>query len=232
MDRRVEPNNTPLAEAAVEPLPAARSALIVVDMTNDYLEPGGTFHCPSAPGVVEPLNRLLGGFRDAGGLIIFCRHILRADGADSGVADRIAARRWPEFLDGQGRPTVCTRDQDGSQLYAGLDRRDNDIVIEKNRYSAFGGSPLESILRAHDVSTLVVTGVATEGCCDATAKDAIARDLRTIFVSDCTAAFDYPDVGWGAWPAEAVQSFMCTLMAAAFGEVLTADAVTAALDPV
>lgn len=200
-------------------------------MTNDYLQEQGAFHCPGAERMVESLNRLIRAFRAARGLIVFCRHVLRGDGADVGVADRIAARRWPGFLDAEGRPTVCLPDAHGSQIFSGLDRLETDIVIEKNRYSAFGGSTLDSILRTHDVRNVVVTGVATEGCCDATAKDAIARDLRTILVSDCTAAFDYPDQGWGAWSAAEVQSFMCTLMAAAFGEVLTAAELIELIDP-
>jgi len=62
-----------------------------------------------------------------------------------------------------------------------------DIIINKNRYSAFWKTGLNEFLHSKDVEDLVITGVLTNCCCETTARDAFMRDYRVFFVSDATA---------------------------------------------
>ncbi len=65
-----------------------------------------------------------------------------------------------------------------------------DLTVTKTRYSAFidGSSDLEARLRERAVDTVLIVGVATNVCCESTARDAMMRDFRTVMVSDANAA--------------------------------------------
>lgn len=66
----------------------------------------------------------------------------------------------------------------------------NDIVVTKHRISAFTGTDLEMILRAHDTSTLVMFGIATSGVVLSTLLDACDADYQPVVVTDCCADRD------------------------------------------
>ena len=61
-------------------------------------------------------------------------------------------------------------------------------MVKKFRYSGFYGTPLENLLRALGRDTIAITGVATNVCCDSTARGAM-RDFKVVFLSDCSASF-------------------------------------------
>ena len=62
-----------------------------------------------------------------------------------------------------------------------------DIILAKHRYSAFIGTPLDGILRANEVKTLILTGVATNVCVESTARDGFMMDYHIVLPSDLTA---------------------------------------------
>jgi ureidoacrylate peracid hydrolase len=62
-------------------------------------------------------------------------------------------------------------------------------VVKKFRYSGFYGTQLENLLRALGRDTVAITGVATNVCCDSTARDGAMRDFKVVFLSDCSASF-------------------------------------------
>ena len=72
------------------------------------------------------------------------------------------------------------------ELWPGLDVRDDDARVVKRRYSAFiqGSSDIENVLRDREIETIVVTGVATNVCCESTARDAMMLNYRSVMVSD------------------------------------------------
>ena len=78
----------------------------------------------------------------------------------------------------------------GVAIFPEIAPRDDEIVITKHRFSAFYGTDLEIILRGLGVTTVVITGVTTENCCHATARDAFFRDFQVAFLSDATATVD------------------------------------------
>ena len=67
---------------------------------------------------------------------------------------------------------------------------DEDIIIEKDRYSAFVYTNLDLILRTNHVKTLIFSGVATNVCVESTIRDAFQLNYNTVLLSDCTATFN------------------------------------------
>ena len=85
------------------------------------------------------------------------------------------------------------RDAFGFRLWPDLDVRENDQRITKRRYSAFiqGSSDIENVLKDNGIETIIVTGVATNVCCESTARDGMMLNYRTLMVSDgCATSTD------------------------------------------
>jgi nicotinamidase-related amidase len=81
-------------------------------------------------------------------------------------------------------------ESDGSNIHAGVVPKDGDIVVMKHRVSAFTGTDLEMILRANEIETLVLFGIATSGVVLSTLADAADRDYRLTVIRDCCADTD------------------------------------------
>src|SRR5688572_33079591 len=84
-----------------------------------------------------------------------------------------ADNQWSNF---EGTP--------GAEIYEPLKPMQDDIVVKKFRYSGFYGTQLENLLRALGRDTIAITGVATNVCCDSTARDGAMRDFKVVFLSD------------------------------------------------
>ena len=78
----------------------------------------------------------------------------------------------------------------GQEIWPVLDVDGSDIRLLKNRYSALisGSSSLERVLRSHQIDTLLIAGTKTNVCCEATGRDAVMLDFKTVILSDCCAA--------------------------------------------
>jgi len=199
-------------------LAPARTALVVVDMQNGFLMPGVAHAlCDTAREIVPNINRLAGALRAAGGLVVWVLNTYTAE----------TLQNWShmhECLTAPGRQELRTRAMSrgtlGHQLWAGLDTDAADARIEKYRYSAFiqGSSGLEILLRSRGIDTVVITGCATNVCCESTARDAMMLNFKTIMVSDANAAATDAD------HARALISFYLT-----FGDVQSTDEVVAGL---
>ena len=73
------------------------------------------------------------------------------------------------------------------------------------------------------MTTVVIAGVTTENCCHATARDALFRDFRVVFLADATATFDYPDRGYGSMSADEVHRATLVILAASTAEVIATE---------
>ena len=102
----------------------------------------------------------------------------------------------------------------GVDIYPELAPAPGEHVIKKHRYSGFFGTDLDIILREWGVDTVIVSGTTTENCCHATARDAMFRNYRVVFLSDATATFDYPDRGFGPMPNADVHHATLVILAA------------------
>lgn len=168
-------------------LDPARTALVVVDMQNAFMLPG-VAHAPCLPaqGIVGNINRLAAAVRATGGTVVW----IKTTYTDASLQD------WSTLYDmlgvesGERRAKALTADSEGHALWPTLDVRAEDLMVEKNRYSAFiqGSSDLEKVLRDRGLDTLLITGTVTNVCCESTARDAMMLNFKTVMVSDGNAA--------------------------------------------
>jgi ureidoacrylate peracid hydrolase len=189
------------------PVIAPRTALINVDLQNCFVE-GYPVSAPEGPRVLGRLNQLAETCRAAGILVIHTAHVLRADGSNAGVLGELI----PEI-----RAGMINRGSQASALHKSLVVDSRDIVLEKPRFGAFQGTDLELILRSHDINSVIIGGIATNVCCETTAREAATRDFRVFFLSDGTATFDL-----GGVSAQQLQAATCASLAL-FGQVLTVE---------
>lgn len=199
----------------------ARTAVIVIDMQGTFCDEGSPAEVPLSRAIVDPINRLNAFVRDAGGRVIWVNHANQSTGGggsdwsqffDNFVADDLRARTIESLSPGGA----------GQQIWAGLDVRNDDIRLLKNRYSALipGSSTLERVLRSLNISTLLITGTKTNICCESTARDAMMMDFDVVMVSDATAALS--DDEHRATLETIIQQF---------GDVLSVDEIAERLTP-
>src|SRR5438132_3479684 len=190
-----------------------KTAMIVVDMQNDFVAPGAAMETPAARAVVPRLTEALKICRDAGIKIIYTAHVHRRDGSDMGLFDDMHAPIAKRAALVDGTP--------GVEIYPELAPASGEHVIKKHRYSGFFGTDLDIILREWGIDTVIISGTTTENCCQATARDAMFRNYRVVFLSDATATYDYPDRGFGAMPAADVHHAMLVILAASTAHVMS-----------
>ena len=192
------------------------TALINVDMQRCFVE-GTPLASPEGPALVTRINRLSGACRDAGAMVVHTRGWMRPDGSNLGVMGELV----PPFISG-----LYTEGADSAQLHDALDVAASDIVVNKPRYGAFYATDLELILRSRGIDTVIITGIATNICCETTAREAAQRDFRVLFLSDGTATKEMNGVA-----AADLQRATCASLGMVFAKIATIDDVIAALQP-
>src|SRR6516165_210766 len=190
------------------PVVPERTALINVDMQDCFVH-GSPFSAPDGLAVLDRINRVAAACRAAGIVVIHTKHVLRPDGSNIGVLGEIA----PVVKEG-----IIKKGSKSALLHKGLIVDPQDILLEKPRFGAFHGTDLELILRSRGIDTIIVTGIATNVCCETTAREATVRDFRVFFLSDGTAT---AEMG-GASSAELQKATLATL-GSWFAQVLTVD---------
>lgn len=173
-------STTPYALASWRLTPG-RTALIVIDMQNDFLSPDGWYakagvdiaHMRAA---IEPTQALVAAARAQSVPVIWTQHGFR-DGTDAGV---FAGLR-PFLKDGGLRKGTW-----GYEIAAEMDVRPEDWIIEKSRLSGFFATNLDIVLRGLDADATLICGVLTNQCVKATAVDANFRDYKPIVVAEAT----------------------------------------------
>jgi biuret amidohydrolase len=201
------------------PIIPEKTAMIVVDMQNDFVQEGAPIEIPRARAMVPRLNRLLNVCRAHQIPVIYIHHVIRGGDIDAGrLADHHEAIRNNQAIIA-GTPNV--------EIYDELKPQPGDLVVAKPRYSAFYGTDLEAILRSKGIDTLIISGTVTNVCCESTTRDAFSRDYKVIFLSDGNAAGDLPDMGFGPVSAEEIQKVVLTVLAMCFAQVSSIDQVMA-----
>lgn len=193
----------------------ARTAVLVIDMQNDFVAEGAALRSAQAAAMVPRLAALLRQCRERGMRVVYTAHVHRSDGCDMGRF----ADLYPPIASGAslvyGTP--------GVEIFPSLTPEAGEHVIKKHRYSAFFATDMDLILRGWGVSNVVIVGTTTENCCHASARDAMFLGYKVAFISDCTGTFDYPDVGYGAMSAEEVHSATLRILAFSTAHVMTAE---------
>ncbi len=198
----------------VERIDPGKTALIVVDMQNDFVAPGAPLEQPAGRAMLPHLQRALACCREQGIPVIYTAHVHRPGGYDQGLlAHAPAIGRGDALVDGSP----------GVAIFPEVAPRDGEIVISKHRFSAFHGTDLEIVLRGLGVNTVVITGVTTENCCHATARDAFFRDFQVVFLADATATSGYPDLGYGRMSADEVHRATLVILARDTADVIPTE---------
>ncbi len=155
-----------------------REALLVIDMVNDFVQPGAPLEVPDTRKVL-PIIRAEIDRAHAEGLPVI--YLCDAHAPDD--------REFSKF----GWPAHAVKGTKGAEIVEALRPSPGDIVIPKTTYSGFFGTTLDDTLRRLRVDTLRLTGDVTHICVLFTASDAVLRDYRVIVVEDGVAGLDGKD---------------------------------------
>jgi nicotinamidase-related amidase len=152
-----------------------RTALLVIDMQNDFLLPGSPVHTPGGLELVPLIGALATQARGLGFPVVFTQEMHRADHSDFGIELNF-------------EPPHCLEGTPGADLVAGLEPQPGDVRITgKRRYDAFLGTDLDLALRLRGIENLLVTGVCTDICVISTVHHARNLDYRCFVLSDAVA---------------------------------------------
>ncbi|MEE8516980.1 MAG: isochorismatase family cysteine hydrolase [Alphaproteobacteria bacterium] len=194
---------------AYESLVPSKSALVVVDMQDYFVEDGMPSYIPGGQAIVANINRLAQTVRATNGLVVWIQTEAPADPEDwANRKETTSLEHWTR------RQELLGKDGGGFAIYPACDVQPEDQIAIKIRYSAFIPYPseLDTLLKVRAIDTLLITGVATSTCCESTARDASMWGYRTIMVSDGNA--DSTD----ALHRHTLGKFLIT-----FGDVQTSD---------
>jgi ureidoacrylate peracid hydrolase len=170
-----------------------RSALIIVDMQNDFVHPDGALgqrarenpereiDMPFLMGTIPYVQRLADAFRTSSRLVIYLAHVLRPDYSDAQFP------YWRLGLVPGGNRTHCVRDTWGAQIVDDLKPQEGEHLIVKKGFGGFSNTPLDTILRNMGVTTCVVGGVTTCVCVSTTVRGGVEYNNRMILVKDAVA---------------------------------------------
>lgn len=192
-----------------------RTALINVDMQRCFVE-ASPLASPDGLIVLSRINALAAACRKAGVLVVHTRGWMRADGSNLGVMGELV----PPFI-----VALYTEGSDTAQLHEGLNVAPEDIIVDKPRYGAFHATDLELILRSRGIDTVIISGIATNICCETTAREAAQRDFRVIFLSDGTATKEM-----GGVSAADLQSATCASLGMVFAKIAKTEEVIRAAE--
>ena len=200
-----------------ERLDPARTAHVVVDLQNGFMAPGQPAEIPVAREIVPNVNRISAAVRAAGGLVVYIQNTIDAAAKESWS-------NWFDHLTGERRrdamEAAFAEGSYGHELWPALEVLPGDVCVKKARFSAFipGTSELHSVLQKRHIDTVIVTGTATNVCCESTARDAMMMNYKVIFVSDGTATFTDDE-----------QNATLGSMMAIFADVMSTDEVVGCL---
>jgi nicotinamidase-related amidase len=178
LEERVDPRHT---------------ALVVVDMQNDYCSPGGASDkngrdISAIPAIARPMHVLIERAHELNVPVVFTKYSVGPGNA--GLSGPEILRRGLNFAGVQ----ATIKGTWGHEIIGDLPfDAERDLVVEKRRLSSFVGTDLDLYLRANGIKTIVVVGVVTQGCVECTARDAASYDYYVAVAADCVASTTQPD---------------------------------------
>ena len=187
-------------------------ALLVIDVQNDFCADDGWYSknndLTMIHTMVPGLNRLVQTARERGVLTVLIKTIYNEHVISNVMKEKLIKRG----LD----LAYCLEDTWGADFYI-IEPKEGDVILIKERHSAFFRTELDTLLRHHGIKTVILTGVATNVCVDCTAREAFAMDYYVVMPSDCTATF-----------SAQLQELTLQNIERVFGTVCTSDEIMAA----
>jgi biuret amidohydrolase len=172
----------------------AHTALVIIDMQRDFVEPGGFGESLGndvslLQAIVPACQRVLQAWRAAGGLVVHTRESHRPDLSDCPPAKR--DRGNPSLRIGDPGPMgrILVAGEPGNQIIPELAPQPGEIVIDKPGKGAFYATPLGGLLREAMVTHLVFMGVTTEVCVQTSMREANDRGYDCLLLEDCTESY-------------------------------------------
>lgn len=203
-----------------------RSALLIIDMQRDFLEPGGFGEMlgndvAQLRRTIEPNRRLLAAWRAAGLPVLHTREGHRPDLADLPPAKKVRGRGATTIGDVGPMGRILVRGEAGHDIIPELRPLPTEPVIDKPGKGAFFATDLHAILQNLGIAQLVVTGVTTEVCVNTTVREANDRGYDCLVPEDCVGSY-FPEF-------QAAGLKMIKAQGGIFGWVTHSDKIHAAL---
>ncbi len=174
--------------------PAAHTALVVIDMQRDFIEPGG-FGASLGNDVsrlepaIAPIAALLAAWRARGWPVVHTREAHKPDLSDCPPAKRL--RGNPRLRIGDPGPMGRVRiaGEPGVEIVEALAPAPGEIVVDKPGKGMFWATGLHETLQARGIGHLVFTGVTTEVCVQTSMREANDRGYACLLVEDATESY-------------------------------------------
>jgi nicotinamidase-related amidase len=172
----------------------ASTALVIIDMQRDFIEPGGFGeslgnNVALLEAIVPASTAVLAAWRRAGGLVVHTREAHRADLSDCPPAKR--NRGNPRLRIGDAGPMgrILVAGEPGNQIIPALAPVPGEIVIDKPGKGAFYATSLQAQLQQAGVTHLIFMGVTTEVCVQTSMREANDRGYDCLLLEDCTESY-------------------------------------------
>jgi len=181
----------PVTKRTAFDLESGRTALLVVDMQNDFVRVGAPLEVPDARATIPATQRLIAFARDQGMPVIYTRFLAGPE--------YTLLWEWSPVV---GPETKCCwkghyryyedigREVDGSDVIDELYPQPGDGIVEKYGYNAFFGTNMLDMLRAHHRDMIIVAGTVTQICVEDTVRGAFHYGIRAVVASDAVSSFD------------------------------------------
>lgn len=157
----------PLSPVTPLELPAAHTALVVIDMQNDFVDPQGALFVPTAPATLPAMAQLLQTARRSGVKVVYTQDWHTPHDPEFAI--------WPPH---------AVQDTWGAQIVPQLQPEPGDTLIKKLRYDGFYGTSLDHLLRLWGIQYLVIMGTVANICVLSTASSAALRWYRVVVPTD------------------------------------------------
>lgn len=178
------------------------TALVIIDMQRDFVDPGGFGEALGNDvsylrRAIAPTQRVLEASRTIGMLVIHTREGHRADLSDCPPAKMARGRLTTGIGDNGPMGRILVRGEYGHDFVDELQPAAGEPVLDKPGKGAFYATDLDSILKNRGVKQLVVCGVTTEVCVHTTVREANDRGYDALVLEDCVASYfpEFQEVG-------------------------------------
>ena len=172
----------------------AHTALVIIDMQRDFIEPGGFGETLGnkvslLAAIVPACQAALGAWRRAGGMVVHTREAHRPDLSDCPPAKRL--RGNPSLRIGDVGPMgrILVAGEPGNQIIAALSPMAGETVIDKPGKGMFYGTPVHAQLQKAGITHLLFMGVTTEVCVQTSMREANDRGYDCLLLEDCTESY-------------------------------------------